>query len=123
MLGRTDAFRLSELAARIEAAQPQLAALLWQEIERAKVCEDDELPDTIVAMNSHVAFVDRAHGMKRSVELVYPEDADIGANRVSVLTPVGAGLIGLSPGQSISWPDREGRLRAIEILEVRRGSA
>jgi regulator of nucleoside diphosphate kinase len=50
----------------------------------------------------------QASGADRTVELVYPRDADISAGRVSILTPVGAGVIGLRTGQSILWPDRDG---------------
>lgn len=51
----------------------------------------------------------QASGADRAVELVYPHDADISAGRVSILTPVGAGVIGLRTRQSILWPDRDGR--------------
>ena len=36
------------------------------------------------------------------------------------MTPIGAGLIGLAEGQSIAWPDREGRVRLLRVLKVRR---
>ena len=38
---------------------------------------------------------------------------------ISVLTPVGAGLIGLRPDQVITWPDREGHARRLRVVEVR----
>lgn len=60
----------------------------------------------------------QASGADRTVELVYPRDADISAGRVSILTPVGAGVIGLRTGQSILWPDRDGRERKLTIVKV-----
>jgi regulator of nucleoside diphosphate kinase len=60
----------------------------------------------------------QASGADRTVELVYPRDADIYAGRVSILTPVGAGVIGLRTGQSILWPDRDGRERKLTIVKV-----
>lgn len=60
----------------------------------------------------------QASGADRKVELVYPRDADISAGRVSILTPVGAGVIGLRTGQSILWPDRDGRERKLTIVKV-----
>ena len=60
----------------------------------------------------------QASGADRTVELVYPRDADISARRVSILTPVGAGVIGLRTGQSILWPDRDGRERKLTIVKV-----
>ena len=60
----------------------------------------------------------QASGADRTVELVYPRDADISAGRVSILTPVGAGVIGLRTGQSILWPGRDGRERKLTIVKV-----
>ena len=59
------------------------------------------VPASVVAMNSTVEFLDDAHGETRTVQLVYPGEADIAANKVSVLSPVGAGLLGL-PGRDTS---------------------
>ena len=74
-------------------------------------------------MGATVQFLDEVSGRRRTVELVYPQDADIAADRISVLTPIGAGLIGLSEGQTIAWPDRDGHTRLLRILEVRRAAA
>ena len=123
ILGKTDAERLSALAAKLEASNPVLADLLIGEIERATVRDDQKVPPTTVSMQSVVEFLDESHGKTRSVQLVYPHDADIAAGRISVLTPIGAGLIGLSPGQSIAWPDREGRERMLRILKVEKPAA
>ena len=53
-----------------------------------------------------------------ALKLVYPHDADIEAGRISIMSLVGAGLIGLRAGQSISWPDRSGHERSLRIIEV-----
>lgn len=123
ILGRTDADRLAALAAKIETSNPDVAELLLGEIERADVRDDGKVPATTVGMQSIVEFLDEAHGSTRSVQLVYPPDADIAAGRISVLTPVGAGLIGLSAGQSIAWPDRGGKERMLRILKVGKPAA
>jgi regulator of nucleoside diphosphate kinase len=69
-------------------------------------------------MGSHVVFLDRASGERHAVELVYPGAADMALGRVSVLTPIGAGLIGLGVGSAIDWPNRRGERRKLEIVEV-----
>lgn len=121
ILARSEAERLTALAEEMEHASPQAANLLLDEIERAEVRPDHLVPDTTVGMLSIVEFVDEAHNQARRVTLVYPSDADIALGRVSILTPVGAGLIGLSPGQTIDWPDRDGQKRTLRILSVARG--
>jgi regulator of nucleoside diphosphate kinase len=55
---------------------------------------------------------------ERTVLLVYPADADIATARVSVLTPIGAALIGLRVGQSISFRTRDGRPQMLTVLRV-----
>ncbi len=123
VLSETDAERLSALALRAIDAQPVVAGLLLAEIERAEVRPDPQTPDKAVGMGATVQFLDEVSGRRRTVELVYPQDADIAADRISVLTTIGAGLIGLSEGQTIAWPDRDGHTRLLRILEVRRAAA
>jgi regulator of nucleoside diphosphate kinase len=54
------------------------------------------------------------------VQLVLPENADINTGRISVLTPVGAALIGLSPGQAMEWLGNDGKKRFLTVLAVSR---
>jgi len=54
----------------------------------------------------------------RMVQLVFPVDADMEADRISVLTPIGAALIGLSEGQSIEWRTRSGEWKTLTVLKV-----
>ncbi|KKI21827.1 nucleoside diphosphate kinase regulator [Sphingomonas sp. Ag1] len=109
---------LAELALSAERRHPRAAAMLLAELDRAEVCDAADLPDQTVVMNSRIEFVDEKSGARRMVELVYPGDADIAQGRVSILTPIGAGLIGMRAGRSISWPDRDGRERLLRIVSV-----
>jgi len=109
---------LSNLALNAEHRHPQSSAMLLAELDRAELCDPGELPEQTVVMNSWIDFVDEASGAQRTVQLVYPRDADIGAGRVSVLTPIGAGLIGMTAGHSIRWPDRDGHDRMLRIVSV-----
>lgn len=118
ILGETDADRLYRLAEQAPAAATSSALL--GELDRATVRPDHLVPATVVGMNSTVEFVDEAHGATRTVRLVYPAQADIAADRISVLAPVGAGLIGMKEGQSIAWPDRDGNVRALRVVKVSR---
>ena len=90
---------------------------LLHELERASVLSDNAVPADVVRMNSTVLFR-TIGGDERSVQLVFPREADIGEGRVSVLTPVGTALIGLRPGQSITWLTRDGRKQLLTVLAV-----
>lgn len=118
IMAETEVERLSTLALQMEQSAPLAADMLLREIERAEVRPDTDMPDHVVRMRSTVRFEDDAHGAARSVLLVYPKEADIAAGKISVLSLVGAGLIGLSVGQSIQWPDRDGHERLLRILKV-----
>ncbi|MDP1875867.1 nucleoside diphosphate kinase regulator [Phenylobacterium sp.] len=120
ILSETDADRITDLALSAQQRSPEVSRLLLEEVERAEVRPDDETPGDIVGMGARVEFVDQAHAESRVVTLVYPAEADISAGRISILTPVGAGLLGLQPGQSIQWPDREGHERELRVVSVRR---
>lgn len=110
---------LGELALRTEQRAPVVAAMLLAEIDRAQIHSLETLPSDVVTLGSHVDFIDDGSQSLRSVQIVLPAEADIEAGRISIMTPVGAGLIGLSAGQAIEWPDLEGRARSIKILAVR----
>lgn len=118
----TEADTLTNLALGIEERLPQVSDMLLEEVGRATVYPAAEIPKDVVTMYSTVAFTDEASGATRDVQLVYPRDADISAGRISILTPIGAGLVGLREGQSIQWPDRDGRERKLTIVKVTQGA-
>lgn len=97
---------------------PDVADRLLQEIERALVLPSEELPKQVVNIGSVVTFREDANGREQTVTLVLPPDADISAGRVSVVTPIGAALIGLAQGSSIRWQARDGETREMTIVQV-----
>jgi regulator of nucleoside diphosphate kinase len=110
----TDFDRLRLLA----QAPTDAAKFLAREIERAHLIEPEEAGERLVTMNTRVRYRDDVTGQERTVTLVYPGEADISAGRVSVLTPVGAALIGMTAGQSMEWESPSGGLRSLTVLAV-----
>jgi regulator of nucleoside diphosphate kinase len=117
-LSAGDYERLSLLARAAAARMPDVASVLAEELERAQVVADGR-PDETVCMGSEVEFRDDSTGKVQTVTLVYPGEADIAQRRISVLTPIGAALIGLSAGDSITWETRTGEPRRLTVLAVR----
>lgn len=113
----TDHHRLLGLAEAAEGRIPDVASVLQSEMERAQVVAADEVPANVVRMGSIVEF--NSDAGQRRVTLVYPVEADIAEGRISILTPIGAALIGLSQGQSIAWTARDGRRHRLTVLDVR----
>jgi regulator of nucleoside diphosphate kinase len=85
------------------------AEALADELDRAEVVPAERIADSVVTMNSRVVFQDEKTGESREVSLVYPMDSDPEQGRISVLSPVGSALLGLSVGQTIDWPLPRGR--------------
>lgn len=112
--------RLLDLAQVHLKRFPEAAQRLLEEADRAVVLPAERLPPGVVTMLSHVEFRDEESGAVRRVQLVFPGEADIAAGRVSVMTLIGAALIGLSEGQSICWPKRRGEPRRLTVLRVSR---
>jgi regulator of nucleoside diphosphate kinase len=112
---------LERLAAgAMRGAAADLGDRLMQEVARAEVRPSGDMPADVVNIGSEVSFRDEANGRVQRVTIVLPPDADIDRQRVSVLTPIGAALIGLARGASIGWETREGEERRLTVLEVAR---
>ncbi len=109
--------RLERLAAAAGPDSPT-AEFLAREMARATIVPSAFLLRGVVIMGSEVEFRDDATGRSRTVNLVYPSEANLDAGRLSVLSPVGAALIGLSVGQSIEWETPTGVWRSLTVLRV-----
>lgn len=109
--------RLVSLAAAALERAPEVAEELLAEMDRAKVVSLRAAPENVVRMGSRVEY-ETNDGKRRSVELVYPAEADIAEGKVSIMTPIGTALIGLSPGQSIAWTARDGREHQLTVVGV-----
>ena len=122
-ISETDYALIASQAMRLEATAPQVAEMLLEEIDRAEIHSRDELPSDVVTLGSAVTFVDESTGVRRRVQIVLPADADIERSSLSIASQVGAGLIGLSAGQSIDWPCPDGRPRTLRIVDVEQSPA
>lgn len=107
---------------RLEALVSQLdteaALTLEDELSRAHITPQREIPSDVVTMNSRVRFVDDVSGQEQEMTLVYPKDANLEEGRISILAPVGVALLGLSVGQSIEWRLPNGTSRRLRVKEV-----
>lgn len=110
--------RLRGLALAAMARNPEVGDRLLHEVERAEVLPSAEMPPHIVNIGSEVTFRDNTTGRVQRIILVLPKDANIAERRVSVLTPIGAALIGLKQGASIDWMTRNGERRELTVSEV-----
>lgn len=122
-LDKTLVGRLEALAASVMRRSPDVGERLIDEIARAKLVAPDKMRGDVVTIGSEVTYRDLGMDRQHSVTLVYPEEADIDRSRISVLTPVGVALLGLSPGATIFWTTRDDEKRHLEVLAVKRPGA
>src|SRR5690349_385704 len=103
-LTRPDFDRLGSLLGSYAQMLPSRAAdILRGELARAKVVDAGDIAPTVVTMHSRVRIRDEHRNQERAITLVYPHERGSTSDALSVLTSLGAALIGLSEGQSISF--------------------
>ena len=110
-----DAERLHSV---LDHAVGQTAEQLEMEIARARLLPANCIPPQTVTMRSVVQFHLSTTGQVLEKRLVYPRELQDPATQVSVLSPVGAALLGLSEGDSIEWQVPEGRMVSISVQAV-----
>jgi regulator of nucleoside diphosphate kinase len=87
-------------------------------LELARVVQPEKVPGNVVTMNSRVLFEDVRTQEKGTVTVVYPADTDPASGKISVLSPVGAALLGESEGEEVELPLPHGQTRRIRIDSV-----
>ena len=117
VIARSEHERLVAFATAVAAHNPDASDELLAELDRARIVGDGKVPDAVVRMGSTVRYK-TDNGDVRTVTLVYPGEADISVGKVSVLTPIGTALLGLSTGQAIDWTTRGGHRHQLHILDV-----
>jgi regulator of nucleoside diphosphate kinase len=116
MVSETEHSRLTGLAEAALGRLPDVAGSLLAEMDRATVAAAASVPPDVVRMGS-VAELHGSDGPRR-ITLVYPVDADIASGRISILTPLGAALIGVRAGEFIRWSGRGGRELSLMVVPV-----
>lgn len=113
-----DLRRLTSLADSTMELFPRVAQFLAREMDRATVVPTETDLRGVIRMGSEATYRDEESGVTRTIVLVYPHEANIERNRVSILTPVGAALIGLSAGQRIDFQAPGGEAKSLTVLAV-----
>ncbi len=91
---------------------------LEEELERAEVVQQKEIPPDVVTMRSTVRLKDMDTGEEMTYQLTFPTEANYDEGKISVLAPIGTAMLGYRRGDVIEWevPSGVRRLRVEEIL-------
>lgn len=112
---------VAHLEALVEGAAAHMqpvADRLLEELSRARIVAAVRVPTDVAGIGSNIIWRDETTGREHSATLVWPEEADITAGRLSVLTPVGVALLGLKAGARFNWETRTGESRELAVLSV-----
>ena len=88
---------------------------LEHEIERATVVQPAQVADDVVTMNSKALL--EVDNEQVEVALVFPDEADDGAGKLSVCSGIGTAILGYKAGDAFSWRTAH-RTRHIRVRKV-----
>lgn len=114
-LTQTDHARLQGLLTR---GAPPSAEAMQDMLDNSDLVPSPAVPPTVVTMYTRVLLQDLQEDTQSTLTLCYPQDADVGTGQVSVLSPVGAALLGLRAGEIASWRSPRGEERRARILSI-----
>lgn len=115
-LTELDVTRLERMASRPGAGH--MADMLDALLARAAIVTPQEIPTDVVTMNSRLVCALQGDPAPRQWTLVYPDEADFDAGRLSVLSPVGQALLGARAGQTVSYRMPDGREQHVTVTEI-----
>ena len=101
-----------------EYRKSQYLEKLQMELSRAEIVSPQNVPGGVITMNSTVCLLDLDTGEEEIYTLVFPEDAELGQGKISILAPIGTAMLGYEVGDVFEWEVRAGkrRLRVEKIL-------
>lgn len=117
-IARRDHARLERLADDAVKERHPVGRFLMSEIRRAVVFDTNQVPDGTVRLNEWVTYRVDGDRQSESKILVCPHDLRNGLTELSVLSPLGAALLGMSVGQRMKFFSIEGGLHSVIVESV-----
>jgi regulator of nucleoside diphosphate kinase len=111
VITHADYQRISDLIDRMRPEDRRHYRDLRHELERAYRVESAAVPADVVTMGSTVRLRELDNDEWWTFTLCYPQEANIGENRISVLAPVGTAILGCRVGDVVDWPVPDGSVR------------
>lgn len=119
ILSELDAARLRGVAIQLEGAGADgRADEIFQLLDLADVVPSTAVQPDVVTMRSRVVYDDGNGGRTVAMTLAYPDESDVAAGRLSVLSPLGFALLGARVGDVVEYDTPDGARRKARVREV-----
>ena len=112
-----DMQRLRPLIEGMKNSRDDLRAL-EAELKQARIVTPADVPPDVITMNAKARLRDLDTGEEMIFTVVFPGNASIEHDRISVVAPIGTAMLGHRVGDEFSWEVPAGlvRLRVEEVL-------
>jgi regulator of nucleoside diphosphate kinase len=115
-----DKQRLEDLLAEVAVSNPRARGdlnALVEELHRAIIVDPKDVPADVITMNSRADMLDLDSGETVTFTLVFPSMANVEDGKISVLAPIGAGMLGYRMGDEFEWNVPAG-VRRMKVIRV-----
>lgn len=109
---------LQKIQNLLKTASSDSARALEQKLSGAKIVADSVLPASVVAMDSLVTLREVNTKATVRVQVVEPAGVDTDELKISVLSPMGAALIGLGLGETVEWQLSDQAKRTLAVVAI-----
>ncbi len=121
ILNKLDYLRIQkciEDAKQLKSITAVEAESLMKELNSAKIMEPEKIPANVVTMNSEVRISFLNTNKQIQFKIVYPREANVKENKISIFSPIATALIGYKVGEEVEWivPAGLTRIRIDEIV-------
>lgn len=79
------------------------AEKLMKELDTAQIVEPEAIPSNVVTMNSIVKLSFLNNNKQVQFQIVYPDQANLKENKISIFSPIATALIGYKVADEIEW--------------------
>ena len=106
ILNRLDYVRIQkciEDAKNVKSITASESESLMKELNSAEILDPEKIPSTVVTMNSIVRISFLNTNKQVQFQIVYPKEANLKDNKISIFSPIATALIGYQVGDEVEW--------------------
>lgn len=94
------------------------AEKLLSELSKAEIVPSEKIDKDVVTMNSEVKLFFKNTQKDQSFKIVYPQDANLKENKISIFSPIATALIGYKIGDEIEWivPGGMTKIKIVDLI-------